>query len=140
MILLLHSIYAGSIPAVVICDNRLTGKPWHFQCYFACSIHACHILNIAIHGWMCWLQISLVGFNSLNVLSDLELLLLSWIHSIWILILIFSLSRFSTDCCVIGNVSTLGVGLWGFKSLQSDWLFISFIILYCIILSFILFS
>ena len=40
------------------------------------------------------------------------------------LILIFSLSRFTTDCCVIGNVSTLGVGLWGFKSLQSDWFFI----------------
>ena len=43
------------------------------------------------------------------------------------LILIFSLSRFTTDCCVIGNVSTLGVGLWGFKSLQSDWFFIFFI-------------
>lgn len=30
------------------------------------------------------------------------------------------LGNFLTDCCVIGNVSTLGVGLWGFKSLQSD--------------------
>ena len=46
------------------------------------------------------------------------------------LILIFSLSRFTTDCCVIGNVSTLGVGLWGFKSLQSDWFFIFFILIY----------
>ena len=46
------------------------------------------------------------------------------------LILIFSLSRFTTDCCVIGNVSTLGVGLWGFKSLQSDWFFIFFIFVY----------
>ena len=46
------------------------------------------------------------------------------------LILIFSLSRFTTDCCVIGNVSTLGVGLWGFKSLQSDWFFIFFIFIY----------
>lgn len=47
------------------------------------------------------------------------------------LILIFSLSRFTTDCCVIGNVSTLGVGLWGFKSLQSDWfLYFLFIFLY----------
>ena len=46
------------------------------------------------------------------------------------LILIFSLSRFTTDCCVIGNVSTLGVGLWGFKSLQSDWFFIFFFFLY----------
>ena len=46
------------------------------------------------------------------------------------LILIFSLSRFTTDCCVIGNVSTLGVGLWGFKSLQSDWFFLFFIFIY----------
>ena len=46
------------------------------------------------------------------------------------LILIFSLSRFTTDCCVIGNVSTLGVGLWGFKSLQSDWFFIFFFFFY----------
>ena len=46
------------------------------------------------------------------------------------LILIFSLSRFTTDCCVIGNVSTLGVGLWGFKSLQSDLFFLFFIFIY----------
>ena len=50
------------------------------------------------------------------------------------LILIFSLSRFTTDCCVIGNVSTLGVGLWGFKSLQSDWFF-----LFCIFIYFYIF-
>ena len=52
------------------------------------------------------------------------------------LILIFSLSRFTTDCCVIGNVSTLGVGLWGFKSLQSDWFFIFFIFIFFFIFLF----
>lgn len=30
------------------------------------------------------------------------------------------ISVYLPDCCVIGNVSTLGVGVWGFKSLQSD--------------------
>lgn len=32
-----------------------------------------------------------------------------------------------TDCCVIGNVSTLGVEVWGFKSLQSERLNIIYI-------------
>ena len=132
MILLLHSIYAGSIPAVVIFrDNRLTGKPWHFQCYFACSIHACHILliylrlNVVTHGWVCWLQISLfrVQFPQRSFRSRAFFILDIYIYFFDSNI---SLSRSTTDCCVIGNVSTLGVGIWGFKSLQSDRFFIHF--------------
>ena len=103
MILLLHSIYAGSIPAVVIRDNRLTGKPWHFQCYFACSIHACHMFssinldlfylldrgNVVTHGWVCWLQISLfrVQFPQRSFRSRVSFYL-GYIY-IFILILIF---------------------------------------------------
>lgn len=61
-----------------------------------------------------------LGFNSLNVLFDLEFLFILEYILFYIFDSNISLSRFTTDCCVIGNVSTLGVGIWGFKSLQSD--------------------
>lgn len=70
-----------------------------------------------------------LGFNSLNVLFDLEFILYI-LDIIYFIDSNISLSRFTTDCCVIGNVSTLGVGIWGFKSLQSDRFFTYFYTLY----------
>ena len=67
-----------------------------------------------------------LGFNSLNVLFDLEFLFYLGYYFKYIFDSNISLSRFTTDCCVIGNVSTLGVGIWGFKSLQSDRFFTYF--------------
>lgn len=77
-----------------------------------------------------------LGFNSLSVLFRSRVL-----FYLGFFIFFFdsniSLSRSTTDCCVIGNVSTLGVGIWGFKSLQSDRFFIYFSLFR--VLSFLLF-